>query len=83
MRKILNYSIKAVSLPFFVSAFIFWLTADQPDCNAFSLGGCGVFDVGVIGGLKSMASWLIVVLLSMPGALLWKMSDTVFPLVDQ
>lgn len=83
MKKILNYSIKAISLPFFVGAFIFWLTADQPDCNALSLGGCGVFDVGIFGSLKSMASWLIVVLVSMPGAILWKLSDTVFPLDDR
>ena len=83
MKKLLNYALKALSLPFFIGAFLLWITADYPDCNAFSFGGCGIFEVGILGGLKSLSNWLIVVLVAMPGAIIWAMSDWLFPIANK
>ena len=62
---------RALSLPFFVAAFLLWISTDYVECSAFSLGGCGIFDIGILGIIKNMSSWLLVVLVGTPGALLW------------
>ena len=83
MKKLFNYTVKALSLPFFIGAFLIWITADYPDCNAFSLGGCGIFEVGILGSLKSLSIWLIVILVAMPGIIIWTGSDWLFPTANK
>ncbi|MDB2605936.1 hypothetical protein N9Y41_04485 [Planktomarina temperata] len=83
MKKLSNYAVKALSIPFFIGAFFMWITADYPDCNAFSFGGCSIFEVGILGGLKSFSNWLIVVLVAMPGVFLWTGSDWLFPITSK
>mgnify|MGYP001158533665 CR=1 FL=1 len=71
MHQMLRLIFRAMSLPFFVAAFLLWISTDYVECSAFSLGGSGIFDSGILGIIKNTSSWLLVVLVGTPGALLW------------
>lgn len=66
---------RALAAPFFVGAFGWWLLSPGPDCDPRQFGGCGIFDIGLVGIFGTFLNWLIVCLIAVPGAFLWTAGD--------
>lgn len=77
VRNFIGLLMKGLSLPFFFIAFIAWISADYPDCNFMSFGGCGFLDFGFFGVLSSVSNWLVVVFIALPGGLLWALGSKI------
>lgn len=57
-------------------AGIVWISADYPDVNPFQFGG--VFAGGWMVQLKSVANWLFVVVIAIPGLFLFQFGRGLF-----
>jgi len=62
---------KIISIPFFLLAFLKWITYQYPDYNIFVLGGGGILDIGIYGAIGLMINWGIIVILISVGVWIW------------
>ena len=61
---------KIISIPFFLLAFLKWVTYQYPDYNIFKFGG-GILDLGIYGSIGLMINWGIIVILISVGVWIW------------
>jgi len=62
---------KIISIPFFLLAFLKWVTYQYPDYNIFKFGGGGILDLGIYGSIGLMINWGIIVILISVGVWIW------------
>ena len=69
MKKIVGYALMAFSLPFFALAILTWISSGYPDIEPFQF--LGIWESGIGGALQTAGNWLRVVLMAVPGVILW------------
>ena len=60
---------------FFILALSVYLTNSSEGCDPKSLFDCGILTMGFLTSLHKILGWGFVVLLIVPGAILWKISS--------
>ena len=72
MKKIF---LRSVAILFFMLALSVYLADSSDGCDPKSLFDCGILTIGFLTSLQKMLGWGFIVLLILPGAILWKISN--------
>lgn len=60
-----------------LALWVWWQTSGQSDCDSRKLGGCGLFDLGLMGTLEQVGGFLVACLIGTVGwgFLKWGIND--------